>query len=149
MAMEAMLKLTKNWADADMVDMTVYACDGNGALSTNIYIGHAQLRDAAAALKGFNGTLFDLEFGKFGPEYAAGAMLARLHLRPRGLVVITIRLQSPFASYGNTQVASEATLYLVTELGMLDEFSRAVQAISNGQCEEAQLWARPLLPEGM
>jgi hypothetical protein len=70
------------------------------------------------------GGIYDMEFGKFGREYANGAFQARLHFHPdcRGHLFITVRAESEWSPFSKSEVASRATLYLKSEPGLLDKF---------------------------
>lgn len=138
-----MLELTANRNDPDYLYMHVRASDEHASISTYMYVGHTAMRELAAALNRFKdcytGSLFDLELGKFGPEYAGGALHARLHVQTLGAINVTIRLQTEFVPFGKRDAASEAMLYTVTSISQLDDFVRAMQAMSDGFCDEAQL----------
>ncbi|MEN3274284.1 MAG: hypothetical protein V7631_74 [Massilia sp.] len=56
-----------------------------------------------------------------------------------GAIHMTIRVQSGFVPFGKQDVASEAALYTETSVQQLDDFVRAMQAISDGFCDEAAL----------
>ena len=137
------LGLTANRSDPDYLYMHVAASDENASISTYIYVGHSTLKGIAADLHRFkdevHGGVYDLNFGIFGPKYASGALHARLAFQTMGLINVTIRLQSEFVLFGDINVASEARLYTTTWVSALDDFVRAVQAMSDGFCDEAQL----------
>lgn len=50
---------------------------------------------------------------------------------------MTVSAQSGFKSFGRKEVASEATLYLISEAAMPDDFIRALRAVSDGQRDDA------------
>src|SRR5262249_889132 len=79
-----------------------------------------------------HGGIYDMEFGKFGPEYANGAFQARLHFYPnsRGHLFITIRAESEWQPFGKSDVASCATRYVKSEPGLLDRFIVELQRLS-------------------
>jgi hypothetical protein len=137
------LKLSVDRNDPDYLYMHVRGADENASISTYIYVGHSALREVAARLNKFKehgtGGLCDLEFGKFGTEYAGGALHARLHIQTLGAINITIRLQAEFVPFGKHDVATEATLYTTSVISVLDDFVRAMQAMSDGFCDEAEL----------
>jgi hypothetical protein len=85
------------------------------------------------------GGIYDLEFGSFGPEYASGAFHARLQFQDRGKIFISIKAQSKYEDFGKKNIASEATLYLVTEPSMLDNFIVSLKTLNNGNADSAHL----------
>jgi hypothetical protein len=139
------ISFTKLWSDDDMVELRIEVSDGRSSFSNDVYVGHVQLRTVVAELETFKthiyGGLYDLRFGEFGPEYASGALHARLHFQERGLLHLTVMSQSEFNDFGKKRVASEATLFLKTEPALLDNFIRAVASLSNGAEESAHLEA--------
>lgn len=88
-----------------------------------------------------HGGIYDLRFGEFGPEFGSGAFHARLHFQKLGRIFITAKAQSDFSDFGLKQVASEATLYLVSLPSQLDDFIRALRAVSKGQRDDAEFEA--------
>jgi len=137
------LLLTVDRNDPDYLYMHVHASDEHASISTTIYVGHQNLQEAAAGLERFrhdvHGGVYDLDFGTFGPRYAAGALHARLAFQSLGNIHMTMRVQTAFAPFGAENVASEATLHSTTVVCQLDDFVRAMQAMSDGFCDEAQL----------
>ncbi|MES2759946.1 MAG: hypothetical protein V4693_21445 [Pseudomonadota bacterium] len=143
--MKSKIGLAKIWSDEDMVELRVEVCDGNSSFANKIYVGHQCLKEAVSALNRFKdqiyGGILDLRFGEFGPEYGSGALHARWHFQDRGKIYITVSVQSRFTTFGRKVVASEATLYLISEPALLDEFIRDLRALSDGQCDDAVLEA--------
>ena len=137
------LTLTVNRNDPDYLYMTAHVSDEHATFSTIMYVGHAAMRDTAGALKNAGwqspGSLLDFEFGKFGSEYAGGALHVRLHVQTLGAINMTMHVESESRLFGELSVSSDATLYTTTSFWQLDEFVRAVQAISDGFCDEAKL----------
>ena len=87
------------------------------------------------------GEIYDIEFGKFGPEYASGAFHARLHfdMEGRGQLFVTVHAESDWYTFSRTHVASRATLYLRTEPGLLDRFIEELRRVSSGTQDKAEL----------
>ena len=139
------LRLTINRDDPDYLYATVQVSDEHATFSTSIYVGHAAMRNTAAALQEFGrhapGALFDFDFafGRFGSEYAGGALHVQLQVQTLGVINMTMRVESQVRPFGQLRVSSGATLYATTSFGQLDDFVRAMQAISDGFCDEAQL----------
>lgn len=71
----------------------------------------------------------------FGPEYANGAFVARLHFQDRGKIHVSINAQSEFEDFGIKRVASEAQLYFITETALLDNFITELKSLNNGISE--------------
>jgi hypothetical protein len=85
--MKAGIYLTKGWSDNDVVLLTIESSDGKSLFSNKAYAGHGDLDQLVQELSTFkhhvHGGIYDITFGRFGPEYAAGAFEARLHFQPR------------------------------------------------------------------
>jgi hypothetical protein len=145
--MEAEIKLTKIWADEDMVELHIEVSDGESKFGNKVYVGHHELNEAVAGLDRFKdqvyGGIYDMRFGEFGPEFASGAFHARLHFQDRGKLFITIAAESDYFDFGKKRVASESTLYLTAEPAQLDDFIRELKAVSDGDSDNARLRALP------
>src|SRR5256885_10647657 len=112
------IHLTKIWFDNDVVELEINSSDGKSLFSNKAYVGHQSLNDLIEGLSTFkhhvHGGIYDITFGSFGPEYAGGAFLARLHFQPIGKILVTVKGQSDFKQFGVKTVASEATLFMWT-----------------------------------
>jgi len=139
------LAFTKIWQDDDMVELRIDACDGTSSFSNKVYVGHKNLSDVVVELNTFknhiHGGLYDLRFGEFGPEYASGALYARLHFHNRGKLLVSVQMQSEYSEFGTKNVASEANLYLISEPSLLDGFIQALRAVSDGHRVDAEFEA--------
>jgi hypothetical protein len=140
---DAGIDIVKIWSDEDMVELRIQFSDGASQFSNKVYVGHQHLKDTVIGLDRFkdqvHGGIHDLRFGEFGPEYASGAFHARLHFQDRGKIHITVSAQSDFFDFGKKRIASEATLYLIAEPSQLDEFIRALGAVSEGHDDNAKM----------
>lgn len=143
--MKPCIRLIEEWFDEHVVELRVEICDGTSLFVNRVYAGHDQLRNAVAGLRGFqsriDGGTFDLRFGEFGPEYASGAFDARFQFRKHGKILVRVRAQSEFDLFEDEKFASEATLNLMSEAALLDEFIRALHALGDGATPEAELEA--------
>lgn len=143
--METGISFLRMWADDDMAELRIEANDGTSTFGIRVYAGHQRLKDTAAGLERFrhhvHGGIHDLRFGEFGPEYAAGAFHARLHFQTMGNLYLTIAAQSEYFDFGKKHVATESTLYMMTEPALLDDFVRALKALSDGHVDKASLGA--------
>jgi hypothetical protein len=139
------IHFTKVWFDNDMVELRIDVSDGSSLFSNQVYVGYSMLADVVAELDVFKdriyGGVLDIRLGEFGPEYANGALHARLHFTKPGRLYITCKQQSEFNDFSLTKVASEATLYLKTEPALLDNFINELKSLHTGQSEEANLEA--------
>jgi hypothetical protein len=110
-----------------------------------VYVGHQGMKDLIVELSIFKdhiyGGIYDIQMGEFGPEYASGAFHARLHFHQHSKLHITIEAQSEFEEFGTKNVASEATLYLISEPILLDNFIADLKALGAGLRDEAKLEA--------
>jgi hypothetical protein len=143
--MNAGIHFKKIWFDDDVIELKIDSFDGNSLFSNEAYVGHHDMVNLIAGLNNFKdqvyGGIYDIQLGAFGPEYAGGAFHARLHFQDRGKVHITINTQSQFEEFGMKNVASEATLYLVSEPALLDNFIAELKALKAGLRDEAKLEA--------
>ena len=143
--MKPKLAFTKIWQDEDMVELRIEVCDGTSTFSNKVYVGHPNLREVVVKLNTFKdhiyGGLYDLRFGEFGPEWGSGAFHARLHFHDRGKLLVSINMQSEYSGFGKKNVASEASLYLISEPSLLDSFILALRAVSDGHRIDAELEA--------
>jgi hypothetical protein len=135
----------KIWFDNDIVELRVESCDGDSFFTTKVYVGH---QDFDALIEGLNtfkdrvyGGIFDIKLGGCGPEYANGAFDARLHFQNRGKIHVTIKSQSDYKEFGIKNVASEATLYIISEPALLDNFIAELRKLQATVTDEATLEA--------
>jgi hypothetical protein len=137
--------LKKTWFDEDVIELKIDSSDGNSLFSNKVYVGHQEMDDLIAGLSNFrnhvHGGIYNIQFGEFGPEYANGAFHARLHFQKPGKIYVTLNAQLEFEEFGIKNVASEATLYLVSEPILLDNFIDELKALNAGLRDEAKLEA--------
>lgn len=137
------IRFMKLWSDEDMLDLKVEVCDGSSLFTTEIYVGHKHLADTVSELHKFkdhiHGGLYNLRFGEFGPEYASGALDVRMHFRARGKLLVRVSAESRFSRFEDRELASKATLHVVSELGLLDNFIFSLRMLSEGSVDEAEL----------
>ena len=139
------IRFKKIWFDNELVELRIESFDGDSFFTTKVYVGH---KDFEALIDGLNrfkdhvyGGIFDIKLGGFGPEYANGAFDARLHFQNRGKIHVTIKSQSDYKEFGIKTVASEATLYLVSEPALLDNFIGELRKLQAAVTDEASLEA--------
>lgn len=137
--------ITKLWEDDDLVELKIRVMDESSSFANKSYVGHADLKNAAASLYAFKDRthrgLCDLRFGEFGPEYAKGAFHARFHFPIPGRLVVSCEQESEFMEFAKKVVASRATMFLRSEPGLLDRFIAELSAVSAGTRKEAFLEA--------
>lgn len=143
--MKPSIAFKKIWEDEDMVELTVSICDGKSLFQCDVYVGNQTMAETVDDLNVFKdqvyGGLYDLRFGEFGPEYASGALHARFefHRSGNGKLSITAKAESEWNDFTHTKVASNATLYLRTEPGLLDNWLNELKELKNGSSNEALL----------
>ena len=139
------LRFTKLSADEDMVELRVDICDGRSMFVNEIYVGHRVLAETVSGIELFKdqlyGGLFNLRFDEFGPEYASGALDIRMQFRQRGRLFLRVLAQSAFCRLDDRDIASEATLHLMSEPALLDRFILELHTLSQGSTEQAELAA--------
>ncbi len=128
-----------------MVELAVEVTDGVSRFANRVYVGFGALAETITNLGSFkthiHGGLLDVRFGEFGPEYANGAFLARFHFPKPGRLFITCQQESDFSEFGSKTVASCATMYLCSELALLDRFIEELARIPGDADGEAHLEA--------
>jgi hypothetical protein len=141
--MKSGIKFENIWHDEDMYELRISSSDGISTFVHDVYVGYGTFDETISGLDIFknqiHGGIYDLEFGSFGPEYASGAFHARLQFQDKGKIYISIKSQSEFEDFGKKNIASEATLYLVTEPSMLDNFIVSLKTLNNGNADSANL----------
>ena len=84
--MTSYIAIKKLWSDNDMVEFEITTSDKSSQFCVKAYAGHEALELLIAELDRFKakvpGGIYDMEFGKFGPEFGNGAFQARLHFYP-------------------------------------------------------------------
>jgi hypothetical protein len=139
------IHFTKVWFDDDMIELKIDVSDGISSFSNRVYVGYPAFAGVLAQLEVFkhhiHGGLLDIRFGEFGPEYAHGAFHARLHFQKPGRLYISSKQQSEFGEFSVGKVASEATLYLKTEPGLLDNFIDELSGLNAKRRQDAHLEA--------
>jgi len=134
--MEAGINIEKIWQDDDMYEFRISSSDGSSVFVQEVYVGYGNFDKLIEDLDVFKnhiyGGLYDIEFGSFGPEYASGAFHARMHFQERGKIYVSIKAQSEYKEFGIKKVASEASLYFITEPSLLDSFITNLKSLNNG-----------------
>lgn len=114
--MQSGIKLTKIWSDEDVLELEMEISDGTSLFCHKAYISPTDLADLITDLTKFkdrvHGGIYDMKIGQFGPEYASGALHARLHFRQSTKLFITAHAQADFKDFSLMKVASEVTLYI-------------------------------------
>ena len=135
----------KVWFDDDLIELKIDSSDGQSLFSHKVYVGHQELDELIAGLNIFrdhvHGGLYNIQLGEFGPEYAKGAFHARLHFQQLSKIHITVKAQSEFEEFGIKKVASEATIYLISEPVLLDNFIAELRALRAGLRDEVKFEA--------
>ena len=141
--MKSYLRLTRIWSDDDLLELRVAASDGHSTFTTDAYVSVSWPRETMEALLVFGkhiyGGIYDLKAGAFGPEYAGGALQARLHYETPGRLFVSVTLQGEYQKYKNTDVASEAKLYMRSEPALLDRFAAELLALTVEEGSLAEL----------
>lgn len=141
--MESGITIENIWHDEDMYELKISSSDGGSIFVFKIYVDYDTFDKTISELDSFKtqiyGGIYDIEFGSFGPEYAGGAFLARLHFQDRGKIHVSIRAQSEFGYFGMKTIASEAKLYFITVPVLLDNFITELKSLNNGNRTKASL----------
>src|SRR5262245_87607 len=139
------IQIRRVWFDDDVIELQIDVSDGASSFSNRVYVGHGQLAETVAQLDAFrehlHGGLVDVRFGEFGPEYANGAVHGRFHFPKPGRLYITSRQEAEYCEFGRKTVASCATLYLQSELALLDRFVGELKSLSSRARDYASLEA--------
>lgn len=126
-----------------MYEFRVISSDGVSIFVNEIYVGYGAYDELISGLDRFKdqiyGGIYDIELGSFGPEYASGALTARLHFQDRGLIYVSVQAQTEFVNFGKKNVASEIKLFFKTEPALLDNFIHQLKNLKAGTTNEAGL----------
>lgn len=134
--MKSSISFENIWSDSDVVELKIVANGGESRFTNNVYVSYGAIEDLINGLDIFKthiyGGIYDIELGKFGPEYANGAFYGRLHfnVKEHGKIFISIKMQTDFLDFGIKKVASEAVLYMITEPALLDNFIYQFKGVS-------------------
>ncbi len=134
--MKSSISLENIWSDSDVVELNIVANDGKSSFTNTVYVSYLEIDNLINGLDIFKthiyGGIYDIELGKFGPEYANGAFYGRLHfnVNKRGEIYVSIRMQTDFFDFGIKKVASEVVIYMITEPALLDNFIYKLKLIS-------------------
>lgn len=102
-------------SDDTAVELKVDLFDGDSPFSNKVYVGHQAVKDLIAELNVFR------------------------HFHEHSKIHITVKAQSGFEEFGMKNVASQATLYLISEPVLLDSFIAELKSLSAGSRAEAKL----------
>lgn len=141
--MQNSISISRIWADDSLVELRVTVTDQSSSFSNTVYVDELQLAELCSQLRTFrnhvHGGIKDIRLGEFGAEYANGAFHARLHFRSPGKLYISTRQQTEFKDFSITQVASEASMYLLSEPILLDSFLGELERLIQGSGDHASL----------
>lgn len=137
------IKVSNIWSDVDVVELKIKTSDGKSQFTNTAYVGWGALEELVSDLKVFrrhiHGGVLDICFGAFGPEYANGALKARLHFQMPGIIRVSVEAQSDFEEFGRKTVASQATLFFNSEPVLLDNFIAALTSLYERENTDATL----------
>ena len=129
--------------DDNLIELSIIVDDGKSKFSNKVYTVFSDIEQLVKDLKNFSKAIYggvtDIQLGGFGPEYASGAFSGRFHFYKPGKLFISIRMQTNFFDFGMKNVASEATLYLISEPSLLDTFIRQLSVIHKSISNNAVL----------
>ena len=135
--------IQKIWNDDDLIELSIEVSDGKSMFLNTVYVATDAIQHLATDLAKFReqiyGGLYDIRFGEFGPEYANGALHARLHFHAHGRLFISTWQQTDFEEFTKTQVASEAKMYLKADPISLDNFIVELKSMNTGLNDKATL----------
>lgn len=130
---QSKIRFKNIWADDSIYELEVVAQTSNKKFSTNIYLDYEEIERIKIELERFSkhiyGGIYDMNLGKFGSEYASGALSARFHFQTNGKINITLKMQSQFYMFGKIECADEILMYLKTEVCLLDNFINVINTL--------------------
>lgn len=138
------------WHDNEMYLFHVFSSDGVSTFVNDIFVGYSTFNELIESLNSFKdgmcGGVHDIELGKFGPEYARGALTARLQFEDHDIIHVSLQVQSKFMDFGRKNVASEAKLFFKTNLAFLNDFIHQLKTLKSGTTDEASLQIQEFEP---
>ncbi|MES9943209.1 MAG: hypothetical protein ABW104_19670 [Candidatus Thiodiazotropha sp. 6PLUC2] len=95
--MNSGIKIKNIWHDDDMYEFQISSSDGLSLFVQKVYVGYDAYDELISKIEIFKtylyGGIYDIEFGSFGPEYASGAIRARLHFQDRGKIYVSVHVR--------------------------------------------------------
>lgn len=141
--MQSEITIEKVWNDEDVTEFEIKICNGRSVFCNKVYSGIDELGSIIVSLDVFRnhcyGGLLDINLGRFGREYASGAVFARLHFPKPGKLYISTHQQSGFFKFNDRAEASECKMYLSTEPVLLDNFIQELKVLNLGASSTAKL----------
>lgn len=145
--MQPGIYLKKIWSDEDVVELQVEVSDGSNLFVLETYLGHEDMKDIVSDLRRFEAGgrsgLYDLKLGQLGPEFAGGALSARMNKKENEpyRIFITTKCQSQFIDFADHNVAPEATIYLRSAPLLLRGFIDELLEVAEHKRDTAYLQA--------
>ena len=130
--------------DYDVIEVRITIGNGRFFGSANVYVQTGGIAEAATVLEGFPTHAADIrevEFGVFGPKFAAGAV--RLQLSCKDLAGHSMIRATIEDGYRSRNEAELATVFIDFEPAALDEFVAALRRLEGNLkgCAELQALA--------
>jgi hypothetical protein len=140
------VELQRLWSDEDLAWLTWTMCNGESLFTTHFWASHHDVDGMVQSLELFRTALhqgrWSYHVGGFGTEFAGGALSLEMHTMERGLIVLSARAESESREVAGRRLASEASMYFVTEPGLLDRFVGELAAAAKGKGGTAVLELR-------
>ena len=135
--MSGYIRISTDWWDDHVSQIRIEVSDGSARFVNTTYVSPNWLHETAQSLKTFReqaaDSMFDWEAGAAGPEFAGGAFVARMHFHESTGPLISTWQESAYFSYNGHTVASEARMFLRSEIVLLDRFISELFAMSLNQ----------------
>lgn len=139
--MDRCVQLSYRYHDVDLVELEVFAWNGSFGGSTCLYIGQGELAETAALLAGFPVGLQDrrdVTFGKFGPEFAGGAMSLNFScIDGAGHCQLNVSIEAAYES--RDLLAQRVEMLCAFEPAALDQFVEQMRALNSALTGSALL----------
>ncbi|WP_143167379.1 hypothetical protein [Massilia sp. CF038] len=135
------IKFHRSSLTEDEFELFVTACDGLSTFAVEMYATPRQLIthvEGLARILAMGGGIYDLQVGRFGPEFAGGAVQIRFHVRG-DVLFLGIHMQARHFEFGRFSVAPEGKLYVKAGLSALKHFVEEFRGLVDASRETATL----------
>lgn len=137
------IQLRANHVELDPFDLHLNLFSGQVSFATSLYAQIKVLHDFIDVLKSFaahiRSGICDFQFGKFGREFAGGAVHIRFLIVKPGEILIRVQAETEYTLFGGQEESESARLLMVTQASLLDSFIGELEALVAGRRTEATL----------
>ncbi|MGO1069802.1 hypothetical protein [Lysobacter sp. CA199] len=125
------------------LDLRIETCDERGVVSCEIHATDRELERFADDLHGFrnvsNQSACEFQLGTFEPESANGGIRIRIRFHAPGTLALTVSQRQAPQEPGGDRVHAAASMHVLSEPALLDDFISQWSGLVAGSRDEATL----------